>query len=68
MLTLYSERLPGSRVLEGRYTVIEHAVATPKGKAAATQYVRQFVEESKADGTVRDAIAKANLRRANLGP
>lgn len=68
MLTLYSERLPGSRVLEGRYTVIQHAIATPKAKAAAAQYVRQFVEESKADGTVGDAIAKANLHRANVGP
>lgn len=67
MLGLYSERLPGSRVLEGRYTVIQHAIATPKGRATAAQYVRQFVEESKADGTVRDAIAKANLRRANVG-
>ena len=67
MLSLYSERLPGSRVLEGRYTVIQHAIATPKGRATAAQYVRQFVEESKADGTVRDAIAKANLRRANVG-
>lgn len=68
MLSLYSERLPGSRVLEGRYTVIQHAIATPKGKAAAAQYVRKFVEESKGDGTIRDAIAKANLRRASVGP
>jgi polar amino acid transport system substrate-binding protein len=68
MLSLYSERLPGSRVLEGRYTVIQHAVATPKGKAAAAQYVRQFVEESKSDGTVRDAITRARLHRASPAP
>jgi polar amino acid transport system substrate-binding protein len=68
MLSLYSERLPGSRVLEGRYTVIQHAIATPKGRAAAAQYVRKFVEESKGDGTIRDAIASANLRRASVGP
>jgi polar amino acid transport system substrate-binding protein len=68
MLSLYSERLPGSRVLEGRYTVIQHAIATPKGTQAAAQYVRKFVEESKSDGTIRDAIANANLRRASVAP
>ena len=68
MLSLYSERLPGSRVLEGRYTVIQHAIATPKGRAAAAQFVRQFVEQSKNDGTVRDAIVKADLRRASVAP
>jgi polar amino acid transport system substrate-binding protein len=63
MLSLYSDRLPGSRVLEGRYTLIQHAVAIPRGRAAAAEYVRQFIEESKSDGTIRDAIAQAGLRR-----
>ncbi|HMH19743.1 MAG TPA: transporter substrate-binding domain-containing protein [Burkholderiales bacterium] len=68
MLSLYSERLPGSRVLEGRYTMIQHAIATPKGRPAAAQYVRQFVEQSKADGTLQNAIVNANLRRASVAP
>jgi polar amino acid transport system substrate-binding protein len=68
MLSLYSERLPGSRVLEGRYTVIQHAIAISKGRAAAARYVRTFVEESKADGTIRGAIESANLRRAGVAP
>ena len=63
MLSLYSDRLPGSRVLAGRYTLIQHAVATPKGRRAAAEYVRQFIEETKRDGTIRDAIAQAGLRR-----
>lgn len=68
MLSLYSKRLPGSRVLEGRYTVIQHAIATPKGRAAAAQFIRQFVEQSKNDGTIREAIVKADLRRASVAP
>jgi polar amino acid transport system substrate-binding protein len=68
MLSLYSERLPGSRVLEGRYTVIQHAIALPKGRLAAGEYVRRFVVESKNDGTIRDAIMNANLRRASVAP
>ena len=68
MLSLYAERLPGSRVLGGRYTVIQHAVATPKGKAAASEYLKTFVEEAKADGTVSEAIRAAGLRRTRVAP
>lgn len=68
MLGLYSEKLPGSRVLEGRYAVIQHAIATPKGKGAAAQYVRRFVEQSRTDGTVERAITGAGLRRASVAP
>ena len=66
MLSLYADRLPGARVLEGRYTVIQHAIATPKGKTAATEYVRTFVEEAKVNGTVADAIGTAGLRRTRV--
>jgi polar amino acid transport system substrate-binding protein len=68
MLSLYSQRLPGSRVLEGRYTVIQHAIALPKGRPAAAQYVGQFVQNAKNDCTIRDAIGNANLRRASVAP
>lgn len=68
MLSLYSERLVGSRVLEGRYTVIQHAIAIQKDRSAAAQYIREFIEQSKTDGTIQDAIARANLRRASVAP
>lgn len=68
MLSLYSEKLPGSRVLQGRYTVIQHAVATTKGRLAGAEFVKEFVEQSKRDGTVRDAIAQAGLRRTDVAP
>jgi len=68
MLSLYADRLPGARVLEGRYTVIQHAVATPKGKMAASGYMKTFVEEAKSDGTVAEAIRAAGLRRTRVAP
>ena len=68
MLSLYSEQLPGSRLLDGRYTVIQHAIATPRGHVTATQYVRQFIEKAKTDGTIRDAIAGARLQRVAAAP
>jgi polar amino acid transport system substrate-binding protein len=66
MLSLYADRLPGARVLEGRYTVIQHAIATPKGKAAAAEYLKTFVEEAKVNGTVAEAIRAAGLRRTRV--
>ena len=66
MLSLYADRLPGARVLEGRYTVIQHAIATPQGKAAAAEYVQTFVEEAKVNGTVAEAIRAAGLRRTRV--
>ncbi len=66
MLSLYADRLPGARVLDGRYTVIQHAIATPQGKTAASEYVAVFVEEAKANGAVADAIRSAGLRRTRV--
>jgi polar amino acid transport system substrate-binding protein len=66
MLSLYADRLPGARVLEGRYTIIHHAIATPKGKAAGAEYVKAFVEEAKVNGTVAEAIRAAGLRRTRV--
>lgn len=68
MLSLYADRLPGARVLEGRYTVIQHAVATPKGKMAASEFMKTFVEAAKADGTIAEAIRAAGLRRTRVAP
>ena len=65
-LSLYADLLPGARVLEGRYTVIQHAIATPKGKMAASGYVKSFVEEAKAEGTVAEAIRAGGLRRTRV--
>lgn len=68
MLSLYAERMPGSRVLDGRYTVIRHAIATSKGKPAAAKFVKRFVEGAKRDGTVLAAIEQAGLRRVTVAP
>jgi polar amino acid transport system substrate-binding protein len=68
MLSLYAARLPGWRVLDGRYTVIRQAIATPRGKTAAAAYVKEFVEASKRDGTIANAIKGAGLHRVRVAP
>lgn len=66
MLSLYAEKLPGARVLDGRYTIIRHAIATHKGKVAASEYVKTFVADAKANGTVAEAIRRAGLHRTRV--
>ena len=59
-----SDKLPGSRILDGRYGVEHIAVGIPKGRDAGMAYARRFVEEVKSEGTVKAAIEKAGLRGA----
>ena len=47
---------PGLRVLDGRFTNIQQAIGTPRGRQAGAAYVRTFIEEMKASGEVRKAL------------
>jgi len=59
-----AEKLPGSKVLEGRWGVEHFAVAIPKGRDQGMAFVRQFTLEVKSEGLVGAAIARAGLRGA----
>ena len=59
-----ADRLPGSRVLEGRIGADEVAIALPKGREAGLAYVRQYIEDAKSDGLVKAAVQRAGLRGA----
>jgi polar amino acid transport system substrate-binding protein len=63
-----AERQPGSRVLEGRFTVVEQAVGAPRGHAAAAAYLRDFVETVKASGLVGQIIQKNGIRGVSVAP
>jgi polar amino acid transport system substrate-binding protein len=57
-----STDLPGSRVLDGRYTVIQYSAGVPKGRIAGAEYLRQFLEDVKASGLVAQMIDKRGVR------
>ena len=61
-------KIPGSRVLEGRFTVVQQAVGAPKGRDAGAKYLREFVEDVKASGFVRRAIEKNGIRGVTVAP
>lgn len=61
-----AEKLPGSRVLEGRFTAIQQAIGILKGRDAAARYLREFVEDVKATGLVAEAIKRHGVRGVSV--
>ena len=51
-------KLPGSRVVEGRFTAVQQAIGTPKSRAASAKFLRDFVAEAKASGMVARLIER----------
>lgn len=64
----YAEKLPGSRILEGNFTVVRHTVGTVPGRAAADAYLRAFVEDAKASGLVAQWITKSGVKGLSVAP
>ena len=50
------ERLPGSRMLDGKFTAVQQAIGTKKDRPAGYAFVKTFVEEAKASGFVGSLI------------
>ncbi|RAI39455.1 transporter substrate-binding domain-containing protein [Rhodoplanes roseus] len=61
-----SEKVPGSKVLDGRWGMERHAVAIPKGRDAGLPFVRAFTAEVKQNGLVAGAVERAGLRGAQV--
>jgi polar amino acid transport system substrate-binding protein len=58
-----AQQIPGLRLLEGRFMVIEQAMGVPKRYGnEAEVYVRQFVEDMKASGFVADALTRHGIK------
>jgi polar amino acid transport system substrate-binding protein len=62
------EKLPGSRVLDGRFMAIQQALGIPKGRDAGAKYLREFIEDVKDSGLVARAIDKAGVRGVSVPP
>ena len=59
-----SDQMPGSRVLDGRWGDEHLAVAIPKGREAALDYIRHFVEDVQKNGQLDRAVERSGLRGA----
>jgi polar amino acid transport system substrate-binding protein len=54
--------MPGARVLEGRWGVEHIAIAIPRGREPAMEYLRRFVAEVQTSGLLSQAVERAGLR------
>jgi polar amino acid transport system substrate-binding protein len=56
------DKMPGARILEGRFTAVQQAIGTPKGRPAGAEYLRKFAEDVKASGLVAELIARHRIQ------
>ncbi len=63
-----TERLPGSRILDGRFMAVPQAVGMPRGRDAGLAYLRAVVEEAKASGLVARALERTGARGVAVAP
>jgi polar amino acid transport system substrate-binding protein len=61
-------KLPGTRILDGRFMAVQQSIGTPRGRDAGARYLRGFVEEAKASGLVARAIEKTGARGVSVAP
>lgn len=67
-LVIESEKLPGSRVLGGRFMAIEQTIASPRDRDAAAGYIRTFIEDMKASGGIARMLTDHRVRGVTVAP
>jgi polar amino acid transport system substrate-binding protein len=65
-LLMTAEKLPGSRVLDGRFMAVQQCIGTPRGRNSGATYLREFVEDVKASGFLASLITKLDLRGVSI--
>jgi polar amino acid transport system substrate-binding protein len=63
-----AKTLPGSRVLEGRFTAVQQSVGAPQGRPAAANYLSEFAKDIKTSGFVAQAIARHAVPGVSVAP
>ena len=61
-------KLPGARLLDGRFMAVQQSIGVPKGRDAALAYLRSVVEDAKSSGLVARAIEKTGARGVTVAP
>lgn len=64
-----AQRLPGLRLLPGRFMVIQQAMGVAKSRSSeAAAYLSQFVQDMKATGFVAQRLAQHQIQGASVAP
>jgi polar amino acid transport system substrate-binding protein len=62
------EKLPGARILDGKFMSVQQAIGTWRKNTAAAAYLSAFVKEVKASGFVQGLIDKHKVRGLSVAP
>jgi polar amino acid transport system substrate-binding protein len=62
------EKLPGARILDGKFSAVQQAVGTAPKNAAGAAFLRAFVEEAKASGLIARLIERHKVRGLSVAP
>lgn len=63
-----AERLPGSRLLDGRFMGVQQSIGVPKGHEAGIEFLKAVVEDAKASGLVARAIERTGAQGVTVAP
>ena len=61
-------KLPGSRILDGRFMSVQQAIGTSRKNPAGAAFLRDFVEEAKSSGLVARLIERYQIRGLSVAP
>ena len=60
------QKLPGARLLEGRFTAVQQSMGVPQEHAAAAAYLASFVAEITSSGWLRALIERHDVRGLSI--
>ena len=60
--------MPGSRLIEGRFTAVQQSIGVPRLHAAAAAYLTAFVREIVSSGLLRTTIDRHHARGLSIAP
>ena len=67
-LEVDAKRVPGLRLLDGRFMVIRQAMGTPRAREAGARYLATYIEEMKRSGFVTRALERHGIEGASVAP
>lgn len=65
-LLIVAEKMPGSRVLDGRFMAVQQCIGTPRGRESGAEYLCAFVEDVKRSGFLRETVRRLGLRGVSI--
>jgi polar amino acid transport system substrate-binding protein len=61
-------KLPGARIIDGKFSSVQQAIGTAKRNSAGAAYLNEFVAEAKASGLVARLIERHEVRGLSVAP